>query len=138
MINVWQSQSRPQRHRGIFGRKSNNDGSGGDDDSVPKYPQPESVEVTQERVERINEHLRRRNEVSDSGTESESECDSAEYPSTVKEAFQLPDVRTYEEAKKDAETNLPGRLYVNEQHSISGVMAAKKTPHAPEIEFILL
>ena len=38
-----QHQSRPQRHRGIFGRKSNNDGSGGDDDSVPKYPQPESV-----------------------------------------------------------------------------------------------
>jgi len=78
-----QHQSRPQHHRGIFGRKSNNDGSGpgkpnddgsgGNDDSVPKYPQPESVEGTQERVERINEHLCRMNEVSDSDTESEED-----------------------------------------------------------------
>ena len=29
--------------------------------------------------------------------------------------------------------NLPEKLSVNEQHSISGVMAAKKAPHAPEI-----
>ena len=75
-------QSRPQHPRGIFGRKSNNDGpgpgkndgSGGDDDSgMPKFPQTESVEKTEERVERIDDHLRQMNEVSDSGTESESE-----------------------------------------------------------------
>jgi hypothetical protein len=50
-----------------------------------------------------------------------------------KEALELPDVRTYEEAKKYAEMNVPESLNVNEQHYISGVMAAKKTPHAPEI-----
>jgi hypothetical protein len=74
-------------------------------------------------------------EVSDSGTESESEDDFAEYPSAVtrKEALELPDIRTYEEAKKYAERNLPERLNINERHHISGLMAAKKIPHAPEI-----
>ena len=51
----------------------------------------------------------------------------------VKEALELPDVRTYEAAKEYARMNLPERLFVNEQHYISGVMAAKKAPHAPEI-----
>ena len=55
--------------------------------------------------------------VSDSSTESESEDDFAEYPSavTVKEALELPDIRTYEEAKKYAEMNVPESLNVNEQ-----------------------
>jgi hypothetical protein len=140
-----QHQSRPQRGRGFFGCNPNNDGSGpgkpnddgsdGDDGGIPKYLQLESVEFTQERVERIDDHLRQMSEVSDSVTESENEDDFAEYLSavTVKEALELPDVRTYEEAKKYAETNVPERLNVNEQHHISGLMAAKKTPHAPEI-----
>lgn len=66
-----QHQSRPESDRGIFGRKSNNDGSGGNE--LPQFPQPESVEGTQERVDRINEHLRRMKEVSDSDTESEED-----------------------------------------------------------------
>jgi hypothetical protein len=67
--------------------------------------------------------------------DQQQQFQEAEYPSavTVEEALKLPDVITYEAAKKYAEMNLPERLYVNEQHYISGVMAAKKTPHAPEI-----
>lgn len=140
-----QHQSRPSHRSGFFSGRSSNDGSGpgkpddfgsdSDRDGLPQFPQTESVEKTEERVERIDDHLRQMSEVSDSGTESESEDDFAEYPSavTVKEALELPDIRTYEEAKKYAETNVPERLNVNEQHHISGLMAAKKTPHAPEI-----
>ena len=67
--------------------------------------------------------------------DQQQQFQEAEYPSavTVEEALKLPDVRTYEAAKKYAKMNLPERLSVNEQHYISGVMAAKKTPHAPEI-----
>ena len=109
-----QHQSRPQKGQGIFGRNPNNDGSGpgkpddfgsdSDRDGLPQFPQTESVEKTEERFERIDDHLRKMSEVSDSGTESESEDDFAEYPSavTVKEALELPDIRTYEEAKKYA------------------------------------
>ena len=78
-----QHQSRPQ-NQGIFSRKSNNDGpgpgkpngngSGGNDDSVPKYPQPESVEKTQERVDRITEQTRRLKEVTETDDESEKQC----------------------------------------------------------------
>lgn len=139
-----QSQNQPRKSRSFFGRNSKNDGSGGpgkpnDDDSngdgLPQFPQTESVKKAEERVERIDDHLRQMSEVTDSGTESESENDFAEYPSavTLKEALELPDIRTFEEAKKYAETNVPERLNVNERHHISGVMAAKKTPHAPEI-----
>ena len=72
-------------------------------------------------------------EVSDS--ESESEDYFAEYPSavTVEESLELPDIRTYEEAKKYAKANVPERLNVNEKHYISGLMAAKKTLHAGQI-----
>ena len=67
--------------------------------------------------------------------DSQQQSQEAEYPSalTVEEVLKLPDVRTYEAAKKYAEMNLPEKLSVNEQHYISGVMAAKKTPHAIEI-----
>ena len=137
-----QHHSRPQR-TGIFSGKSSNDGSGpgkpDDSDSssngLPEFPQTESVEKTEKRVERIDDYLGQMSELTDSSTESESEDDFAEYPSavTVKEALELPDIRTYEEAKKYAETNLPERLNVNEKHHISGLMAAKKTSHASEI-----
>lgn len=58
-----------------------------------------------------------------------------DYPSatTVEEARKLPDVRTYEEALAFAISNLPKSVYVNEKHHISGLMAAKKTPHGPEL-----
>jgi hypothetical protein len=66
---------------------------------------------------------------------SQQQSQEAEYSSavTVEEALKLPDVRTYEAAKKYAKMNLPEKLSVNEQHYVSGVMAAKKTPHAIEI-----
>ena len=139
-----QHQSRPQSTR-ISSVKSSNDGSRPgkpddfdsdlDGDGLSQFPQTESAEKTEKRVEKIDDYLRQLNEVIDSSTESESEDDFAEYPSavTVKEALELPDIRTYEEAKKYAETNVPERLNVNEQHHISGLMAAKKTSHAPEI-----
>ena len=79
-------QSRPQHPRGIFGRKSNNDGSGpgkpndngsdGDNGGIPKYPKPESVQDTEERVERMKEQVLELEQETDS--ESESECKSAE------------------------------------------------------------
>jgi len=67
--------------------------------------------------------------------DEQQQFQEAEYPSAVtrEEALKLPNVRTSEEAKEYARMNSPEKLYVNEQHSISGVMAAKKTPHAPEI-----
>ena len=70
-----------------------------------------------------------------SDSDSESEDDFAEYPSavTLEEALELPDIRTFEEAKKYAQTNVPGKLNIDEKHHISGLMAAKKTPHASEI-----
>ena len=141
-IPTQQHHSRPQS-TGIFSGKSSNGGSGpgkpDDSDSgsngLPQFPQTESVEKTEKRVESIDNYLRQMSELSDSSTESESEDDFAEYPSavTVKEALELPDIITYEEAKKYAETNVPERLNVNEKHHISGLMAAKKTSHAPEI-----
>ena len=134
-IPTQQHHSRPQS-TGIFSGKSSNGGSGpgkpDDSDSgsngLPQFPQTESVEKTEKRVERIDNYLRQITELSDSSTESESEDDFAEYPSavTVKEALELPDIITYEEAKKYAETNVPERLNVNEKHHISGLMAAKK------------
>ena len=139
-----QHQSRPQSTK-ISNVKSTNNGSGPEkpDDfnsdsgsnGFPQYPQRESVEKTEKRIQRIDEYLRQMNEVTDSSTESESEDDFAKYPSvvTVKEALQLPNIRAYEEAKKYAAMNVPESLNVNEQHHISGVMAAKKTSHALEI-----
>ena len=78
-----QHQSRPSHRSGFFSGRSSNDGSGpgkpddfgsdSDGDGLPQFPQTESVEKTEERVERIDDHLRQMSEVSDSGTESESE-----------------------------------------------------------------
>src|SRR5688500_6585521 len=70
-----QHQSRPQKE-GIFSRKSNNDGpgpgkpngdgSGGDDGGIPNYPQSESVEETQKRVEWMQEQVRKLKEETES------------------------------------------------------------------------
>jgi len=78
-----QHQSRPSHRSGFFSGRSSNDGSGpgkpddfGSDsagDGLPQFPQTESVEKTEERIEKIDDHLRQMSEVSDSGTESESE-----------------------------------------------------------------
>ena len=78
-----QHQSRPSHRSGFFSGRSSNDGSGpgkpddfgsdSDRDGLPQFPQTESVEKTEERVKRIDDHLRQMSEVSDSGTESESE-----------------------------------------------------------------
>ena len=119
-----QHQSRPSHRSGFFSGRSSNDGSvpgksddfgsDSDRDCLPQFPQTESVEKTEEQVERIDNQLRQMSEVSDSGTESESEDDFAEYQSavTIKEVLELPDIRTYEEAKKYAETNVPERLSI--------------------------
>lgn len=78
-----QHQSRPSHRSGFFSGRLSNDGSGpgkpddfgsdSDRDGLPQFPQTESVEKTEERVERIDDHLRQMSEESDSGTESESE-----------------------------------------------------------------
>ena len=116
-----QHQTLSSHRSGFFSGRSNNDGPGPEkpddsEDGLPQFPQTESVEKTEKRVEKIDEHIRQMSEVSDSGTESESEDDFAEYPSavTVEEALQLPDTKTYEEAKEYAEANVPERLNVNE------------------------
>lgn len=80
-----QHHSRSQHDQGIFGRKSSNDDSGAgkpdddgseeNNDNVPNCPQVESVERTQDRVDKIHEHLGQMKEVSDSNTENEEgEC----------------------------------------------------------------
>lgn len=67
-------QSRFQKRQGIFGRKSNNDGSGGDDDKgIPQYSKPESVETTKERFQKIQEQVVKLEEVTDSDSESEED-----------------------------------------------------------------
>lgn len=78
-----QHQSCPQ-NKGIFSRKSNNDGpgpgkndgSGGDDDSgMPKFPQTESVQDTQNRLDNIDEQIHKLEKVTDSDSETEeNEC----------------------------------------------------------------
>jgi len=99
-----QHQSRPQKRDGIFSRKSNNDGSGpgkpngdgdgsdGDNGGIPNYPERESVEGTQERVNRIDEHLHRMNQVIDSDTESEEDQCRLESKAGFKE---LPDGKNF-------------------------------------------
>lgn len=78
-----QDQSRLSHRSGFFSGRSSNDDSGpgkpddfgsdSDRDGLPQFPQTESVEKTEERVERIDDHLRQMSEVNDSDTESESE-----------------------------------------------------------------
>lgn len=79
--------SRPARRPGFFSGKSdtndpgkpgkpNGDGGGGDYGGKPQYTAPESVKETKVRVERIQEHVRKLEEETDS--ESESECKSAQ------------------------------------------------------------
>lgn len=74
-----QHQSCPQ-NKGIFSRNSNNDGpgpgkndgSGGDDDSgMPKFPQTESVQDTQNRLDNIDEQIHNLEKVTDSDSENE-------------------------------------------------------------------
>ena len=88
-----QHQSRPQK-QGFFSSKSNNDGSGpgkpndfgsGSDDndsSIPQYSQPESVEQTEERIQRIEELMAKFEDLTDTDSESEieteNECKSTE------------------------------------------------------------
>ena len=59
--------------------KPNDNGSGGDDNgnSVPQYSQPEPVKRTEERIENIDEHIFRMNEMSDSDSEEE-QCEARE------------------------------------------------------------
>lgn len=87
-----QHQSRPQKRDGIFSRKSNNDGSDGDNGGIPNYPERESVEGTQERVNCIDEHLHRMNQVIDSDTESEEDQCRLESKAGFKE---LPDGKNF-------------------------------------------
>lgn len=79
-------QSRPKNDGGLFGRngrKSIGTGSGpgkpnGDDpdgndndDGLPQYPQAESTEKTRKRLDRIQEQIRKLEEVTDSDSETE-------------------------------------------------------------------
>ena len=78
--------SRPARRPGFFsgkydtddpGKPGKSNGNGGDDDGgKPQYPTPESVKETKERVEWIQEQVRKLEEETD--FESESECESTE------------------------------------------------------------
>ena len=78
-----QHQRRPSHRSGFLSGTSNNDSSGpGKPDDfgydsyrhcLPQFHQTESVQKTEERVERINDHLRQISEKSDSGPESENE-----------------------------------------------------------------
>jgi hypothetical protein len=75
-------QSRPARRPGSFSGQSNKNvpgnGNGGDDDNggKPQYTAPESVQDTNERVERIKEYVRQLEKETDSESEieTESEC----------------------------------------------------------------
>lgn len=77
-------QSRPSHRSGFFSGRSSNDGSGpgkpddfGSDsagDGLPKLPETECIQQTEERVENIETLIRRMEESSD----TESECESAE------------------------------------------------------------
>ena len=60
-----------------------------------------------------------------------------EYPSatTLEEAQALPNVMTFDEAESYAKANLAKRLYINDRHYVSELMAAKKLPHSDEVGF---
>ena len=96
-----QHQSRPQKE-GIFSRKSNNggpgpekpngDGSSGDDGGIPNYPQSESVEETQKRVEWMQEQVRELEEETDSESEIETESEEDQCDQQNKAGInELPD-----------------------------------------------
>lgn len=123
-----QHQSRPQQ-KGIFSRKSNNDGpgpgkpngdgSGGDDGGFTNYPKSESVEETQKRVEWMQEQVRKLEEETDSESEIETEseedqCDQQkkaginELPDSSKFIYNL-ETKTAKKALKNAWKNPPVR-----------------------------
>jgi hypothetical protein len=52
---------------------------------------------------------------------------------TLEEAKMLPDLMTFEEAKTYAYEKAPEPLQINGQHHVSGLQAAKKTPHLWEM-----
>jgi hypothetical protein len=90
-----QDQSRPYKRPGFFsGSSKNNDpggnGEGGDDKGIPKYSQPESVEQTTDRIQRMHEQNVRLEEVTDS--QSESECESTQNKAGIDE---LPDSENF-------------------------------------------
>ena len=60
--------------------KPNGNGGDGDDGGKPQYTAPESVQDTNERVERIQEYVRQLEEETDSESEieTESDCESGE------------------------------------------------------------
>jgi hypothetical protein len=73
-----QQQSRTTHRSGFFSGRSSNDGSGpgkndgpgGDDDSgMPKFPQTQSVQDTQNRLDNIDEYIAKMEETSDSEEE---------------------------------------------------------------------
>jgi len=81
------------KNSGLFDSRSTNDGSGpgksdSGEDGFSQFPQIESVKKTEERVERLDDYLRKMSETSDSDseTESEGECidtNSAHYSETI-------------------------------------------------------
>ena len=88
-----------KRRPGFFSSKSNTNGpskpngNGGDGDDVgkPNYTAPESVKETEERVERIQEYVRKLEEETES--ESESQCQSAEELQVDESYKENPDLK---------------------------------------------
>jgi len=97
-----QHQSRPSHRSGFFSGRSSNDGSGPgkpDDfdsdsggDGLPKFPQTESVEKTQEHLSTIYEQINKLEEVTDSDSEIEEDECRLENKSGFKE---LPDGKNF-------------------------------------------
>jgi hypothetical protein len=114
-----QSRPAPRSGSGFFSGKPSNDGSGsgpgkpddsGSDlstDGLPQFPQVEPVEKTEKRVDKIDDHLRQMNEVSDSDTETENEFQSDRYNSKKKKK------REAEQCKLDEKIEIVYRINEN-------------------------
>jgi hypothetical protein len=112
--------TRASRNRSLFSsgaRKPSNDGpgkpdnsgSGGDDDDkgFPQYSKPETVEETENRIDRIDEYSARMDESSDSEEESESnQCpvNKTQVVSIIERSSRL------EEYAKDANEKYPAEM----------------------------
>lgn len=118
-------QSRPSHRSGFLSGSSSNSGSrpgkpddfDSDGDDWPQFPQNEPVEKTEQRLEKIDEHICKMSELSDSETEGDSDSEN-----------EL--VMSYAEAYNLIKKTYSGSMQITEGCWCSDWQAAKKIYHA--------
>ncbi len=127
----------PNKGQGLFGSHSrgepNNNGSdggggSGDDKGIPQSPQLESVEATENRLDRMQEQTRKLKEVTETDSEAESESD--EMCPGPEMADKNGFVMSYDEAYNLVKETYPDFMQITEDCRFSDWQGAKKAYHA--------